>query len=224
MVMLRWWQARRKARLTTRENCHPEASRASDQRSARGLAAHPAEPASGESCRRGIGIEPLLKPNASLQGPVCGRQFPDRLRGSGRARSLRRQDETLPLSAASRSVVRNCDQLEPRTDAARSDGSRRLRGRHRYRCQPCSRPYLRTGTVRGGAYRDAGRRRYPFQFAPDHGRLRRHIRPGLFRTFWHTADRVASLGAVASRTYAPWRDCPPCAWLRNPMMLIGQCA
>jgi hypothetical protein len=99
MAMSRWSRARRKGRWTTREDRHPNFTNGY-LRPARRLTTHSAEPASSDARRHGIRIEPLLKSNGSLQGPLCGGQLSDRLCRSGRARPLRRQDETLPLSAA----------------------------------------------------------------------------------------------------------------------------
>lgn len=218
MAMSRWSQARPKARLTTRENRHIQASRTGDQRPYRRLASYPSEPAPGNARRCGFRIEPVLKPIASLQGFIFGRQLPHRLCGGRRARPIRGQSKTLPLSAAPRPVVCDHYQLEPRTSIARPDGSRRLRSWDRYRYQSGTSPYLGTGSVRGGACGDAQHRRHPFQFAPDHGQLRRNLRPRFCGAFNHAADRLASIGAFAGRAYPARNNSSPQARIRNAMM------
>ena len=104
--------------MTTCENRHIQASRASHRGPYRQLATHPAEPAPLDACQCWLRIEPLLEPFRGIPDALRGRQFSDCIRGSCRARPFRRQDEALPLSTASGTTVRNIDQFKPRVGAA----------------------------------------------------------------------------------------------------------
>lgn len=212
-------RARRQARLTTREDRHVHASRAGDPRSHCRLAAHLADSASCDACRRWLRIQPILESVRRLQDFVRCRQLSDRFCGSSRSRPVRRQGATLPLPAVFGAAVRDRHQLKPRVNIARSEGSRRLRAWHRHGRQPGPHPCVGAGIVRGSSCRDAGRRRYPFRLAPNHRRLRRHLRSRFFSIIGCFPDRTASVGAVARRTHSPRDRGSPQAWIRDAMIL-----